>query len=57
VLLPRGRYDALETGVQRSDMWRYTVLYLHGGAYADVDMEAHPPIVDLIHAMAEQQAS
>lgn len=45
-------YDALETGVQRSDMWRYAVLYLHGGIYADIDVVAEPAIVELITSEA-----
>ena len=44
-------YDALETGVQRSDMWRYTALYLHGGVYADVDVVAKPPMADLLNSL------
>lgn len=40
-------YDALETNVQRSDMWRYAILWLEGGIYADIDVYAHPPIVAL----------
>lgn len=43
-------YDALETGVMRADMWRYTALYLYGGVYADVDIVAKPPIVELVNA-------
>jgi hypothetical protein len=42
-------YDALETGVQRSDMWRYAVLYLYGGVYADVDVVAKPHMADLVN--------
>lgn len=33
-------YDALETGVQRSDMWRYAALYLYGGVYARPSRES-----------------
>merc|ERR1740130_520892 len=43
-------YDALETGVQRADMWRYSALYLYGGVYADVDVVAKPQIVELLNA-------
>jgi len=42
-------YDALETGVQRADMWRYAVLYLYGGVYADVDVLAKPHMADLVN--------
>ena len=44
-------YDSLETGVQRSDMWRYTALYLHGGVYADVDVVAKPPMAELLNSL------
>ena len=43
-------YDALETGVQRSDMWRYAVLFLHGGVYADIDVVARPAMAALLSA-------
>ena len=46
-------YDALETNVQRSDFWRYAVLWLDGGVYADVDVYALPPIVPLVLGSAE----
>ena len=45
-------YDALETGVQRSDMWRYTALYLYGGVYADKDVEAKPPMATLLNSLS-----
>jgi hypothetical protein len=44
-------YDSLETGVQRSDMWRYTALYLYGGVYADVDVIAQPPMAELLNSL------
>ena len=43
-------YDALETSVQRADMWRYSALYLYGGVYADVDVVAKPQMVELLNA-------
>jgi len=43
-------YDALETGVQKADMWRYSALYLYGGVYADVDVVAKPQMVELLNA-------
>ena len=46
-------YDALETNVQRSDFWRYAVLWLDGGVYADVDVYALPHIVPLVLESAE----
>ena len=42
-------YDALETGVQKADMWRYSALYLYGGVYADVDVVAKPQMVELLN--------
>jgi len=43
-------YIALETAVQRADVWRYAILWLEGGVYADIDVVAHAPIVDLVRA-------
>ena len=43
-------YDALETNVQRSDVWRYAILWLEGGIYADIDVYAHPPITSLVQS-------
>ena len=31
-------------GVMRGDMWRYAVMYLHGGLYADVDTYPVPGV-------------
>jgi mannosyltransferase OCH1-like enzyme len=31
-------------GVMRADFWRYAVLYVHGGVYADIDAECLVPI-------------
>jgi hypothetical protein len=45
-------FEALQTSVQRSDMWRYAVLWLEGGTYADVDVVAHPPMRALAAAAA-----
>ena len=33
----------------RADMWRYAVLYLYGGVYADVDVLAKPRMADLVN--------
>jgi hypothetical protein len=33
-------------GVMRADMWRYCVLFVHGGIYADVDAKALRPIAE-----------
>lgn len=31
-------YDRLERAVQKSDLWRYAIVWLEGGMYADVDL-------------------
>jgi len=36
----------LPLGVMRADMWRYCVLYVSGGIYADVDAKLLRPITD-----------
>ncbi len=37
-------FRALPIGVMRADMWRYAVLYVNGGVYADLDTECIVPI-------------
>lgn len=37
-------YDALYTTVERVDFWRYAVLYVHGGFYADSDVMPCLPV-------------
>eukprot|EP00877_Chromochloris_zofingiensis_P001976 jgi/Chrzof1/1177/Cz01g43170.t1 len=39
-------YDGFLSNVERADLWRYLVLYLHGGVYADMDVTCHKPIND-----------
>jgi mannosyltransferase OCH1-like enzyme len=39
-------FTDLPLGVMRADMWRYCVLFVHGGVYADIDAEALRPITD-----------
>ena len=41
-------FDQLHTSVQRTDMWRYAVMWLDGGVYADVDVIAHSPMTQLV---------
>jgi hypothetical protein len=36
--------DSFPLGVMRADWWRYAVLYVHGGIYADVDTQCLRPI-------------
>ncbi len=43
-----GLYDAYPTNVQRADLFRYLVVHLQGGVYADVDMECLKPLGPLL---------
>ena len=47
-------YDALATSVQRSDFWRYAILWLEGGIYADIDVLAHKSIRTLTNILDDQ---
>lgn len=37
-------FDAYPVGVMRADVWRYLVLYVYGGVYADVDAVCLRPV-------------
>jgi mannosyltransferase OCH1-like enzyme len=37
-------FKGLPVGVMRGDLWRYMVVYIHGGVYADLDTECWEPI-------------
>lgn len=39
-------YQALEKPVQKADLFRYAVLYVHGGVYADMDAVCVQPLED-----------
>jgi hypothetical protein len=41
-------YQQLIPGAYRADLWRYCVLYIHGGFYADAKMQLHVPLTDLL---------
>ena len=41
-------YRRLERPVQRADVFRYLVVWVHGGVYADLDMESYRPIDPLL---------
>jgi mannosyltransferase OCH1-like enzyme len=41
-------YEAYPTNVQRADLFRYLAVHLHGGVYADVDMECLKPLGPLL---------
>lgn len=37
-------YAAYPLGVMRADLWRYLVLYAHGGVYSDIDTQCLKPL-------------
>jgi mannosyltransferase OCH1-like enzyme len=37
-------YSSLQTAVERSDLWRYSVMCKHGGVYTDADTICVRPI-------------
>ena len=37
-------YDTVPLGVMRADIWRYSILYVNGGIYADWDVTNLTPI-------------
>jgi|688.fasta_scaffold69237_5 hypothetical protein len=39
-------FNSLPMGVMKADMWRYCVLYVHGGIYTDIDSIALQPLED-----------
>lgn len=39
-------FKRLPLGVMKADMWRYCVLYVHGGIYTDIDSVSIKPIDD-----------
>ena len=43
-----GLYDGLPRTIQRVDLFRYLVLYLDGGLYADLDMACFQPVDRLL---------
>lgn len=43
-------FRGIPTGIEKSDVFRCALLYLHGGIYCDVDIEAIRPFTDLIAA-------
>ena len=46
-------FRAFPLGVMRADMWRYAVLYVHGGIYADIDAECLIPAKQWINSKAK----
>ncbi|WP_120500470.1 glycosyltransferase family 32 protein [Roseovarius sp. EL26] len=41
-------FDKITHGAFKADFWRYCILYLHGGVYADIDTFTLTPLLDLI---------
>lgn len=39
-------YAAYPLGVMRADLWRYLVLYAHGGVYSDIDTQCLQPLAE-----------
>ena len=51
-------YDGYPTAIQRTDMFRIVAVYLHGGVYADLDMNLLAPLAPLARlrlALAEEK--
>lgn len=44
-------FDALINGAFKADLWRYCMLYVHGGVYMDIDLT---PLVPLSKLVSEQ---
>lgn len=41
-------FNSLKPGAFKADLWRYAVLYIHGGVYLDIDLLEHTPLRDII---------
>jgi alpha 1,6-mannosyltransferase len=39
-------FKALPIGVMKADLWRYLIIYTHGGVYADLDCKCNVPVID-----------
>lgn len=37
-------FDSFPVGVMRGDLWRYMIIYIYGGVYADLDTHCKEPI-------------
>ena len=33
------KFNSIESGAHKADLWRYCVLYMYGGVYVDIDLE------------------
>ena len=44
----RRAYGLLQIGAARADLWRYLVLYKHGGVYVDIDASINVPLKTLL---------
>lgn len=45
-------YEQLIPGAFKADLWRYCVLYIYGGVYADIKLTALLPLNQIIHCDA-----
>ena len=45
------RYQAMPYAIQRSDMSRYAILWVHGGLYADLDYQFTKPLAEVLCAV------
>jgi mannosyltransferase OCH1-like enzyme len=41
-------YDTLVPGAYKSDLWRYCVLYIHGGFYLDIKFHSIAPLISIL---------
>jgi hypothetical protein len=46
-------YDQITPGAYRADLWRYCVLYVHGGVYADFKFKALLPLDKVLDPAAD----
>lgn len=44
----RTAFDSIRTGAGRADIWRYLIIYDHGGIYADIDTVCVKPLDTLL---------
>jgi len=41
-------FNKLRPGAFKADLWRYAILYIHGGIYADIDMNPFKPVDSIL---------
>lgn len=42
------KFNNIKRGAHKADLWRYCLLYLHGGVYVDIDLEMLVPFDSII---------